>query len=70
MFLVSRFEVVKDVSDSGTKSELLIHDSQKKDVGTYTCHVRNRFGDDEGKVKLGVQGTVRFLKLFSYNVAL
>lgn len=48
--------MVKDVSDSGTKSELLIHDSQKKDVGTYACHVSNRFGEDEGKVKLVVQG--------------
>ncbi|XP_035214085.1 Down syndrome cell adhesion molecule-like protein 1 homolog, partial [Stegodyphus dumicola] len=49
-----RFEVVKDTTDYGTKSELLIHDSQKADVGHYICQARNQFGEDEGKVKLVV----------------
>ncbi|KAF8764132.1 Down syndrome cell adhesion molecule like protein [Argiope bruennichi] len=48
----TRFEVVKDATDYGTKSELLIHDSQKADVGSYVCQARNKFGEDEGKVKL------------------
>ncbi|GIY51862.1 titin [Caerostris darwini] len=48
----TRFEVVKDTTDYGSKSELLIHDSQKADVGSYVCHARNKFGNDEGKVKL------------------
>ncbi|GFS81160.1 titin [Trichonephila clavipes] len=50
----TRFEVVKDATDYGTKSELLIHDSQKADVGSYVCQARNKFGEDEGKVKLVV----------------
>ncbi|XP_071034672.1 cell adhesion molecule Dscam1 isoform X7 [Parasteatoda tepidariorum] len=48
----TRFEVVKDATDYGTKSELLVHDSQKADVGTYVCNAHNQFGNDEGKVKL------------------
>ncbi|GBM66129.1 Down syndrome cell adhesion molecule [Araneus ventricosus] len=48
----TRFEVVKDTTEYGTKSELLIHDSQKADVGSYVCQARNKFGEDEGKVKL------------------
>ncbi|GIY73266.1 down syndrome cell adhesion molecule-like protein 1 homolog [Caerostris extrusa] len=46
----TRFEVVKDTTDYGSKSELLIHDSQKADVGSYVCHaqqVRKRRRESE-----------------------
>ena len=64
----SKYNISNSISGTVIKSALTIMDTNLFDVGNYTCHAENIFGDDQDDAVLVVNGKLTCLIISFLNI--
>ena len=64
----SKYNISNSISGTVIKSALTIMDTNSFDVGNYTCHAENIFGDDQDDAVLVVNGKLTCLIISFLNI--